>query len=177
MGTQARRSALAAILICLTSLSQLAAESFIRSDGSVIEGQIDHANEREVTFKTSSGEFVTASIADLDANSVSAVQSWSDANPDLSDVYSVWDVKPSVVRSRTAVTPPQLSSPGFKGIVSLQVILDEQGKVRRATVSKSTHGDLEKPAMEAIRKWSFKPAQVAGKSVKSRIAISFKFEA
>lgn len=161
----------------MTSLPPLVADSFKRSDGSVIEGTIEHVNEEEVTFKTSDGGFVTAPFAELDSTSATAIQAWSEAHPELSGVYTVWDVKPSVVRSRTAVTPPQLNTPGFKGLVSLQVILDESGKVSRATVSKSTHSDLEKPAKDAIRKWNFKPAQVAGKHVKARIAISFKFEA
>lgn len=177
MGTPLRAIAAAIALLCVPSLSPLVAETFTRTDGSVIEGQIDHLNEKEVTFKTSDGEFVTALLAALDPASASAVHTWSEANPGLNGVYSVWDVKPSVVRSRTALTPPQLNTPGFKGRVSLQVILDEKGKVSQASVSKSTHGDLEKPAIEAIRKWSFKPAQVAGKTVKARIAISFKFEA
>lgn len=177
MGTQLRRVALAAILLTLASLTRLVAGTFHSTDGSVYEGTIDYANEKEVTFKTSDGAFATAAIAELAPESASAVQAWMEANPDLSGVYSVWDQKPSVVRSRVAVTPPQLSSPGFKGLVSLQVILDESGKVSRAAVSKSTHEALEEAAIDAMRKWSFKPAQVAGKNVKARIAISFKFEA
>ncbi len=177
MGTQLRRVAFAAILFSLTSLTQLVAETLVSTDGTVYEGTIDYANEKEVTIKTSDGGFATASIANLDSESASTVQSWMEANPDLTGVYSVWDQKPAVVRSRTAVTPPQLNAPGFKGLVSLQVILDETGKVSHAAVSKSTHEELEEAAIEAIRRWSFKPAQVAGKNVKARIAISFKFEA
>ncbi len=155
----------------------MAADTFVQTDGTALEGTIDCANENEVTIKTSDGVYATAAIAALDSGSADTVQRWMEANPDLSGVYSVWDQKPSVVRSRTALTPPQLNAPGFKGLVSLQVILDETGKVTRADVSKSTHEDLEEPAIEAIRKWSFKPAQIAGKKVKARIAISFKFEA
>ncbi len=177
MGTLLRRVALAAILLSLASLSRLVAETFTQTDGTVLEGAIDYANEKEVTIKTSDGGFANVAITALTPESASIVQSWTEANPDLSDVYSVWDQKPSVVRSRTAITPPQLNAPGFKGLVSLQVILDESGKVSRAVVSKSTHDDLEEAAIDAMRKWTFKPAQVAGKKVKARIAISFKFEA
>ncbi|MDQ8186991.1 energy transducer TonB [Pelagicoccus sp. SDUM812002] len=177
MGTQLRRVALAAILLSLASLTRLAAETLVSTDGNVYEGTIDYANEKEVTLKTSEGGFVSAAIADLDSDSSSTVQRWMEENPELCDVYSTWDQKPSVVRSRVAVTPPQLNAPGFKGLVSLQVILDETGKVSHAAVSKSTHDELEDAAVEAMRKWSFKPAQVAGKNVKARIAISFKFEA
>lgn len=177
MGTQLRRVALAAVLFSLASLTRLVAETFVTTDGTVYEGSIDYANEKEVTIKTSDGGYATTAIADLESESASTVQRWMEANPDLSGVYTVWDTKPSVVRSRTAVTPPQLAAPGFKGLVSLHVILDETGKVSRAAVSKSTHDDLEEAAIDAMRKWSFKPAQVAGKNVKAHIAISFKFEA
>lgn len=177
MGTQLKRVAFTAILICLTPLTRLVADTFEQTDGTVFEGTIDYANEMEVTLITSDGEFATAAIDTFVPESASTVRRWMEANPELCGVYSVWDQKPSVVRSRTAVTPPQLSSPGFKGLVSLQVILDETGRVSRTAVSKSTHEELEEAAVDAMRKWSFKPAQVAGKNVKARIAISFKFEA
>lgn len=177
MKTQLPRAVSTAALICLASLNHLVADTFTRKDGHVLEGTIDCANEIEVTIKTSDGSYDTVEIASLDQSSASFVQDWTKANPESSGVYSTWDTKPTVVRSRIATTPPQLNAPGFKGIVNLQVILDENGKVSRASVSKSTHDELEDPALEAIRKWSFKPAQVAGKTVKARIAISFKFEA
>lgn len=177
MGNQLRRVAVATALYSLFSLTRLAADTFTQTDGNVFEGTIDYANESEIAILTSSGEHVTAAIDTLDSETASNVQAWIAANPELNGVYATWDVKPTVVRSRVAVTPPQLNAPGFKGIVSLQVILDEKGRVSKASVSKSTHDDLEDAAMEAIRKWSFKPAQVAGKTVKAKIAISFKFEA
>lgn len=177
MGTQLGRVALAAMLLSLASVSRSVAETFTQTDGTVLEGTIDYANEKEVTIRTSDGGYANAALTTLTPESLSTVQAWTETHPELNGVYSVWDQKPSVVRSRTAVTPPQLNAPGFRGLVSLQVILDETGKVSRAVVSKSTHDGLEKAAIEAMRKWSFKPAKVAGKAVKARIAISFKFEA
>lgn len=177
MEIQIRKAVLAALLASLASLDHLVAETLTQKDGHVLEGVIDYANEVEVTIKTSDGSYDSVEIASLDQSSASAVRAWTTANPESNGVYSAWDTKPTVVRSRVATTPPQLNAPGFKGIVTLQVILDETGKVSRASVSKSTHDELESPALDAIRKWTFKPAQVAGKTVKARIAISFKFEA
>lgn len=177
MRTQLRGFVLATILLGFASSTNGVAETFTKADGEVLEGSIDYLNDSEVTIKTSGDEFVSASISSFDEASVSKIKEWAQSHPDLSGVYAAWDVKPSVVRSRVATIPPGLNSPGFKGIVSLQVILDEDGKVSHATVNKSTHRDLEDAAMDAIRKWSFKPAEVAGQNVKARIAISFKFEA
>lgn len=177
MGNLIRKVALSAVFANLAFFSSLNAETFECADGRVLEGTIDHLNEKEVTIQTIGGDFITAGITELASTSLAKIEAWASENPELNEVYSNWDVKPSVVRSRVAETPPQLIEPGFKGIVSLRVFLDERGKVSNASVHKSTHGDLEAPAIDAIRKWTFKPAQVAGKPVKARISISFKFEA
>lgn len=176
MKTQLVKAVLPAIL-CLVSITQSIADTFTKTDGEVLEGAIEFVNDSEVSIKTNGGEFVSVSLDSFDENSLGVIDTWASLNPELVGVYASWDKKPSVVRSRTAVTPPQLNSPGFRGIVSLQVILDEAGRVSHAEVNKSSHSDLEDAALAAIKKWSFKPASIAGNAVKARIAISFKFEA
>ena len=174
MKTKLRSVALATLFIGLSAIAQSA--TFTKTDGSVFEGDVEHMNKTEVTLKTSVGEIAAVPFADFDAASKAAIDAWAAENPDLVGVYAQWDTKPVVTRSRNAVTPPALNAPGFHGLVSLNVVLDEQGKVSWAEVSKSTHSGLEDAALEAIRSWAFKPAKIQGHAVKARIAISFKFE-
>ncbi len=176
MGTQLTRIALATLILTLSSFRIATADTLVSTDGTTYEGSISYANEREVTIQTKDGQLSVLEIASLEPASAAAVGEWSKTNPEFDGVYSKWDKKPVVVRSRTAITPPELNAPGFHGIVSLNVILDESGKVSRATVSKSTHEGLEEAAISTMRKWSFRPAQISGNNVKAHVTISFKFE-
>jgi len=53
--------------------------------------------------------------------------------------------------------PEALRRKGAAGTISLQVDIGPDGKVKTATISRSQLPDLDKPAMDAVKKWSFKP--------------------
>ena len=60
------------------------------------------------------------------------------------------------------------------GIVKLDVIIDEQGKVAEITKS-SGPGMLQRAAEDALKKWQFKPFLRDGQPVKASGFISFNF--
>ncbi|MDQ8203097.1 energy transducer TonB [Pelagicoccus sp. SDUM812003] len=163
---------------CLLLSNPIAnAETFALASGERIEGVVTTVRRGQVTFQTDSDQSATHALSALDDASKEQVERWMENNPDKVDVYEAWDVKPVVLRSKAAVTPPNLCTPGFKGIVSMEVTLDEQGRVIHSNVSKSTHSDLDEAAQDAIKDWQFKPAKIAGEHVKAKIAISFQFKA
>jgi len=86
-------------------------------------------------------------------------------------IYSKLDENPVPVRM---ISPQAVS--GETGLVAIVCIVDEQGKVVEATVSKSTNAALELPALNAVQKWGFKPGKKDGKAVKSKIIVPVRFE-
>jgi TonB family protein len=62
------------------------------------------------------------------------------------------------------------------GTVVLDVAIDEQGRAKKVTVMKSSWPGLEKKAIEAVKKWKFKPAtDVDGNpvSVLEKVEVTF----
>jgi TonB family protein len=72
---------------------------------------------------------------------------------------------PVVVSQEAPVYPFSLRLSGNRGEVIVDFIIDPQGNVVRADVSKSSHPDFEAPAVEAVLKWKFKPGLKAGRPV------------
>jgi protein TonB len=65
---------------------------------------------------------------------------------------------------------------GVDGIVMVLVVIDEEGSVTSATVSKSSSPEFDAPSVEAIKRWKFKPAEKAGAPVKARVTIPLHFK-
>ena len=87
------------------------------------------------------------------------------------EIYSKVDENPVPVRTVAPVAPD-----GQKGLVAVVCVVDENGKVIQASVSKSTNSALDQSAVEAIQAWSFKPAKKDGKAVKVRVTVPMRFE-
>jgi TonB family protein len=64
-----------------------------------------------------------------------------------------------------------------EGTNILEIVVDSQGKVSEAKVTKSLDKGLDENAVNAVRAWKFKPATKAGKPVacKTTIEVSFRF--
>jgi protein TonB len=64
---------------------------------------------------------------------------------------------------------------GVSGVVLVKCTIDVQGNVVETEVEKSSHGEFEKPAVEALKRWKFKPARQDGNPVAIRVTIPIKF--
>lgn len=66
----------------------------------------------------------------------------------------------------------------IQATVLVQVLIDEQGTVVRATALKSSHPDLgfEAAAVEAVRQWRYTPATTDGKPVKVFFTVTVEFD-
>lgn len=91
------------------------------------------------------------------------------------DVVAKPDTPPAPVRTPPPEYPMELRRAGTAGMVAVAVVVDANGDVTSAEVNKSTHPDFEAPALEAVKKWKFKPAQLGGKPVKVRVVIPLRF--
>lgn len=75
-----------------------------------------------------------------------------------------------------APRPINTPSPNFFGrilssdaFVSLVIEIDAKGNVTNAIAKNSSHPDLEKPTLRAVRKWEFEPAYKNGRPVACKI--------
>lgn len=82
-----------------------------------------------------------------------------------------WDEQPSVMKSIAPDNPNKLT-----GMVTALVVIDADGGVESASISKSTDAALEEPVLAALKQWRFNPAKLEGKPIKCTIKVPFKFQ-
>lgn len=85
-------------------------------------------------------------------------------------------VEPPVpVRTVAPKYPNELRRDGTSGLVTVKVLIDEKGNVAEAEVEKSSNEAFKAPAVEAVRKWKFKPGKRDGEAVALRVSIPIQF--
>jgi protein TonB len=83
---------------------------------------------------------------------------------------------PVPVRTVAPDVPSSFSRSGSVGLVTVNFLVDEKGNVQEPTIVKSSHAELEQPALTAIKKWRFKPAKKDGAAVAVHVTIPIKFD-
>ncbi|MCS7337428.1 MAG: energy transducer TonB [Verrucomicrobiae bacterium] len=93
------------------------------------------------------------------------------------EVFNVADVEkqPELISSVPPRYPPELRKARVEGLVTLVFVVDETGRVVDARVESSTRPEFERPALEAIRNWKFRPAQKNGESVRCYVRLPIRF--
>ena len=73
--------------------------------------------------------------------------------------------------------PAEAKKGGIEGMVILNALIDQEGKVAKVQVEKSDARVLNKAALDAIRQWTFTPAvSKDGKTVEVWVTIPVKFK-
>ena len=83
---------------------------------------------------------------------------------------------PVPIRTVAPDVPSSFSRSGSVGLVTVKFLVDEKGNVQEPTIVKSSHAELVQPALEAIKKWRFKPAKKDGVAVAVHVTIPIKFD-
>ncbi|HAB15255.1 MAG TPA: energy transducer TonB [Verrucomicrobiota bacterium] len=83
--------------------------------------------------------------------------------------------RPQAVSKTDPTYPSEMRKARVEGTVTLALVVDEAGRVEEARVEKSSHPDFEKPALDAIRKWRFRPGVKDGHSVRAYVLQTFRF--
>ncbi|KAB2662194.1 MAG: energy transducer TonB [Verrucomicrobia bacterium] len=93
------------------------------------------------------------------------------------DAFDVADLekRPEMVSQIAPAYPPELRKAKIEGAVTLVFILDEEGRVADPRVENSSRPEFEKPALDAIRRWRFRPGMKDGKAVRTYIRIPIRF--
>ncbi len=85
------------------------------------------------------------------------------------------DELPRPIRRIGPIYPAELRREGISGSATVLFIVDENGAVRNARIETSTHQEFEKPALDALRRWTFSPGVKGGRKVKTRMRQPFSF--
>jgi len=82
---------------------------------------------------------------------------------------------PVPVRTVAPETPTGFSKGGVPGLVTVGFTVDTKGGVQDAEIVKSSDQILNEPALTALKKWRFKPAQKDGQPVPMHVVVPIKF--
>jgi TonB family protein len=85
------------------------------------------------------------------------------------------DEKPVPITRAIPQFPKELREKRLKGEVLTEFVIDVNGRVKNATVIRSTHPALEAHALETVRQWLFRPARKGGVSIESRVRQTLVF--
>ncbi len=82
---------------------------------------------------------------------------------------------PVPVRTVAPRFPEEMRRSGSAGLVTVSCLIDEKGNVTEPKVIKATNEAFSEPALEALKKWKFKPAKKDGAAVAIRVNIPVQF--
>jgi len=74
-------------------------------------------------------------------------------------------VLPPVVVSRVEPNIANCAGQSIRGIPVAEAVIDEYGAVREVRMVKPVHPCIDRPMVEAVRQWRFKPATQNGEPV------------
>jgi TonB family protein len=98
----------------------------------------------------------------------------SDSLPVPTEEYLVSEM-PRVLTEIRPVYPKEAKEKGIEGPVTLDILIDESGKVRQAVILSGLGYGLDEAALKSIFQFKFYPAKVDGKSVAVRIRYILRF--
>ena len=105
------------------------------------------------------------------------IRSLTAADAGQADAFDVSDLekRPEAVSQTAPAYPAELRKAKIEGSVTVVCILDESGRVEDPRVENSSRPEFEKPALDAIRKWRFRPGMKDGQPVRTYIRIPLRF--
>lgn len=83
---------------------------------------------------------------------------------------------PKLLNRVNPVYPQAAIDKGLQGHVSVELVVDEAGKVAEARVLESSDPVFDAPSLEAVRQWTFAPPQKDGKPSRARFSVTLAFK-
>ena len=105
---------------------------------------------------------------------VQAIAAKETAKEEAFDVSEL-DKRPEPVSQVQPAYPPELRKAKIEGKVTLLCFVTAEGRVEDARVGNSSRPEFEKPALEAIRKWRFRPGVKEGRPVGAYLSCPISF--
>lgn len=85
------------------------------------------------------------------------------------------DLQPKPTFMAQPEYPSIFRSAAVEGEAVVELVVDAGGKVHEAKAVSFTHQEFEAAAVEAVRKWEFRPGQKSGRAVNTRVRIPIVF--
>jgi TonB family protein len=85
------------------------------------------------------------------------------------------DVRPTLVAQIQVAYPPDAQKEGVEGVVEMEILVDETGRVVRVDFLQLPSELFRTPVINAVMHWRFKPAQVKGVAVSVRVHQKISF--
>ena len=92
------------------------------------------------------------------------------------DIHLKPDVAPIPIRTPPPEFPLEMKRNGVSGLVVVTVTINESGSVASAVIKKSTNEAFNDAAMDAVKKWKFKPAKKNDQPISTIVSIPLKFD-
>lgn len=83
--------------------------------------------------------------------------------------------QPKIISTVKPDYPFAMRRAGIQGRVLVQFVVDSKGRVRIPYVTESTHPGFRDAAIEAVRKWKFRPGKRNGERVNTRMQVPIMF--
>lgn len=103
------------------------------------------------------------------------IQIDSDAEPGMDEFIPV-EKAPQIVKKVIPVYPDMARRAGLEGTVWVKILVDKDGKPKKAAVIKSTTEIFNDPAVEAAMQFLFTPAVMNNGPVKVWVSVPFRFK-
>ena len=128
----------------------------------MIVGQNKQQNETPAKQEEAKTETPAETVAQTDTDS-------TDTSP-----MTVGSLLEFATKRVNPIYPPQARTMRMSGVVKVEVTVDENGKV---TEVQNTNGPrlLQRSAVEAVKKWQFKPFMRNGQPTKATGFVNFNF--
>ena len=99
------------------------------------------------------------------------------AATEMLEAFSLSDLekRPEVMASVSPVYPSDMRKAKIEGSVTLIFILSEEGRVEDPRVERSSRPEFERPALDAVRKWKFRPGMKDGEPVRTYMKLPIRF--
>jgi TonB family protein len=85
-------------------------------------------------------------------------------------------VKPKLVKKVDPVYPDEAKKEGIEGVVVVEGLTDENGKVVDAKILKAAHELLNKAAVAAVKQWEYRPFIINGKPIPIEFTTTMRFK-
>jgi len=90
--------------------------------------------------------------------------------------FFVFDKAPKIKRFVKPEYPSLARTAGIEGVVVVKITVDEKGRVIAASILKSVaEGIFDSAALDAVKRWTFEPAEQSGNKVKATITVPLDF--
>ncbi len=130
---------------------------------------IQAENPTADTVEIKAGNTVAKEMDDLklDAND-------ADSIPIPADDYLVTSM-PVLISQVRIPYPPKAKQAGIEGAVVMDMIIDDQGKVRQVTLVRGPGYDLNDAAINAMKQVQFRPGKIGDKNVAVKFRYTYRF--